>query len=213
MQHKPFIVIFALVAALAAWPAAAHAAFAPRLALTVDPATPHSTPALDATVTENAGDTPPRRFTLSFPAGFRLRHPSGVKTCTVRQRRAERCLRASEIGSILAITPTGVRMRGTVNLAAHGSHRQIVAMVHSAAGVPDFSFVGYTKVVPAGGSQVTLDGLPNLPLASLTVRLTGGPRGLVRTPGACGDQMVQGLLTSQLNEMAVGLSPVSISGC
>jgi hypothetical protein len=25
--------------------------------------------------------------------------------------------------------------------------------------------------------------------------------------------MVQGLLTSQLNEMAVGLSPVSISGC
>jgi hypothetical protein len=213
MKPRPSIVIVALVGALALFPTAARAAFAPRLALSVDPATPHAMPSIDATVLENAGDTPPKRFTLSFPKGFSLRHPSGVKTCSARQRRAQRCLRASEIGSIMAMTPTGVRLRGTVNLAQHGRQRQIVAMVHSAAGIPDFSFVGYTKVGPTGGSQVTLDGLPNLPLASLTVRLTGGTRGLVRTPAGCGDNMVQGMLTSQLGELAVGLSPVSIAGC
>lgn len=212
MKPRPSILIVALIGVLALFPTAARAAFAPRLALSVDPATPHAMPAIGATVLENAGDTPPKRFTLSFPKAFSLRHPSGVKTCTARQRRARRCLRASEIGSIMAVTPTGVRLRGSVNLAQHGRQRQIVAMVHSAAGIPDFSFVGYTKVGPTG-TQVTLDGLPNLPLASLTVRLTGGTRGLIRTPRSCGDQLVEGLLTSQLGEMAVGLSPVSIAGC
>ena len=168
MKPRPSILIVALIGVLALFPTAARAAFAPRLALSVDPATPHAMPAIGATVLENAGDTPPKRFTLSFPKGFALRHPSGVKTCTARQRRAQRCLRASEIGSIMAVTPTGVRLRGSVNLAQHGRQRQIVAMVHSAAGIPDFSFVGYTKVGPTGNAGHP--GRPAEPAAGLAHR-------------------------------------------
>jgi hypothetical protein len=48
--------------------------------VSVDPATPHAVPAVEATLLESPGDTPPRRFTLSFPAGFGLKHPHGVQS-------------------------------------------------------------------------------------------------------------------------------------
>jgi hypothetical protein len=196
MKRKPSLVVLALTAA-AVYPAAAHASFAPRVSVNIDPATPHARPAIEATLTETAGDTPPKRFTLSFPSGFTLKHPSGVQTCAAAKRRAGRCSRASEIGSVAALLPTGARLRGTVNRD----------------GMPQMGFVGYSKVSPTGASQLTLDQLPNVPMSSLTVRLTGGTRGMVTTPRACGSSMLQGLFTSQLGELAVGLSPVQIAGC
>ncbi|MGZ4201986.1 MAG: hypothetical protein ACXVRH_08005 [Thermoleophilaceae bacterium] len=213
MKHRLPAFLVALIALLACAPLA-QAAFAPRVSLSVDPATPGARPAIEATVFETAGDTPPKRFTLAFPAGFALQHPSGVKACKPRQRRAARCRQDSEIGSLEAVTLTGARLRGTVNLARHGRQRQIIGVVKGrAAGLPNLSFVGYARMSPAGTAQVTLDGLPNVPLVSLTVRLTGGKRGLVSTPKGCGAQVVQGLLTSQLGELAVGLSAVQIAGC
>jgi len=214
MKHKPSVLIVALTSVLLAFPAIAQAAFAPRVSVSVDPATPAARPAIEATVFETSGDTPPKRFTLAFPAGFALKHPSGVKACKPRQRRAGRCRRSSEIGSLEAVTVSGVRLRGTVNLARHGRRRQIIGVVKGrAAGLPNLSFVGYARLGPAGSPQVTLDGLPNVPLVSLTVRLTGGRRGLLSTPKGCGTQTVQGLLTSQLGELAIGLSAVQIAGC
>ena len=54
MQHKPFVLIVALTGALLAFPAIAQAAFAPRVSVSVDPATPAARPAIDATVFETA---------------------------------------------------------------------------------------------------------------------------------------------------------------
>jgi hypothetical protein len=213
MKRKPSALVVVALALAAACPAAAHASFAPRLSLSIDPATPHARPAIEATVMESAGDTPPRRFTLAFPTGFALKHPSGVQTCSASLRRASRCSRASEIGSVAAVMPSGERLRGTVNLARRGKRREIAVLLRGRAGLPQMGFVGYSKVSPTGASQLTLDQLPNVALASLTVRLTGGTRGMVTTPGGCGSQTVQGLLTSQLGELAVGLSPVQIAGC
>jgi hypothetical protein len=212
MKRKPSLVVAALAAA-AVFPAAAHASFAPRVSVNIDPATPHARPAIEATVTEAAGDTPPKRFTLAFPSGFALKHPSGVKTCAAAKRRSGRCSRASEIGSVSAVLPSGERLRGTINLARRGKQREIAVLLRGKAGMPQMGFVGYSKVSPTGASQLTLDQLPNVALSSLTVRLTGGTRGMVTTPKACGSSMVQGLLTSQLGEFAVGLSPVQIAGC
>jgi hypothetical protein len=204
--------LLAVAALLAAAPAV-DAAFAPRLSLMLDPASPHTAPAITATLTQPAGDTPARRFTLSFPAGFALQHPRGVETCSARLRRAHHCGRASEIGSLEAIAASGVRLRGTVNLARVGRARQIVALVRGAAGIPSQSFTGHARMGPSGAPQLTLDGLPSLPLASLTIRLTGGPRGMLLTPRGCGPATVQGLLTSQLGELAIGLAAVQIAGC
>ena len=212
MKGKPSLVVLALTA-VAVFPAAAHASFAPRVSVNIDPATPHARPAIEATVSEAAGDTPPKRFTLSFPRGFRLQHPAGVKTCSAALRRSKRCARSSEIGSVAAVAPTGERLRGTVNLARRGRSREIAVLLKGVAGMPEMSFVGYSRVSPTGASQLTLDQLPNVALSSLTVRLTGGTRGMVTTPRGCGSSMVQGLLTSQLGELAVGLSPVKIAGC
>ena len=108
MKRSPSALVVAL-AAVAAFPAAAHASFAPRVSVNIDPATPHARPAIEATLTETAGDTPPKRFTLSFPRGFTLKHPAGVQTCAAAKRRAGRCSRASEIGSVAALLPTGER--------------------------------------------------------------------------------------------------------
>jgi hypothetical protein len=213
MKHKPSVVVALVLAAVAAWPAASQASFAPRVLVNIDPAAPHAAPAIDATVIEPSGDTPPRRFTLAFPSGFALKHPSGVETCTSRQRRKQHCRRASEIGSVSAVTPAGVRLRGTVNMARRGRQREIAVLLRGGPGIPDQGFVGYARLGPSGGPQVTLDRLPNMALSSLTVRLTGGTRGLVSTPRGCGASTVQGLLTSQLGEMAVGLSAVQIAGC
>jgi hypothetical protein len=213
MKRKPSALVVVALAALAGSPAAAHASFAPRVSVNIDPATPHARPAIETTVTEAAGDTPPKRFTLSFPRGFTLKHPSGVETCAASKRRSGRCSRASEIGSVAAVLPTGEHLRGTVNLARRGKQREIAVLLRGKAGMPQMGFVGYSKVSPLGASQLTLDQLPNVPLSSLTVRLTGGTRGMVTTPKACGGSMVQGLLTSQLGELAVGLSPVQIAGC
>jgi hypothetical protein len=212
MKHRPSVVALALAVALGC-PAAAQASFAPRLSLNISPATPKATPTIDATLIEPAGDTPPRRFTLSFPRGFALKHPSGVETCAARQLRAHRCRPASEIGSVAAVTPDGVRLRGTVNMARKGRQREIAVLLRGVGVIPDTGFVGYARVGPSGGPQVTLDGLPNMALGSLTLRLTGGKRGLVSTPRGCGASIVQGLLTSQLGELAVGQSAVQIAGC
>jgi hypothetical protein len=213
MKHKPSVVIALVLAAVALWPAAAPASFAPRVSLNISPATPRATPTIDATLIEAVGDTPPRRFTLSFPRGFALKHPSGVETCSSRQRRAKKCHRASEIGSVSAVTPAGVRLHGTVNMARKGRSREIAVLLRGVGSIPDTGFVGYARVSPLGSPQLTLDRLPNMALSSLTVRLTGGKRGLVATPRGCGAKTVQGLLTSQLGELAVGLSPVQIAGC
>jgi hypothetical protein len=207
MKFKPSAFLAAVAVALLA-PTVAHASFAPRLSLRVDPATPRAVPAVEATLLESAGDTPPRRFTLSFPAGFGLKHPHGVQTCSARQKRARACRRASEIGSVELVTASGARLRGTLNLARQGSQRAIVALVRGG-----ISFTGHARLGPDGGPQVTLDGLPNLALASLTVRFTGGGRGLVQAPGRCGAQTVAGLFTSQLGELAIGLGAVQIAGC
>jgi hypothetical protein len=212
MKRKPSLAVAAL-AAVAVFPAAAHASFAPRVSVNIDPATPHARPAIETTLTEVAGDTPPKRFTLAFPRGFALKHPSGVETCAAKKRRSGRCSRASEIGSVAAVLPSGEHLRGTVNLARRGKQREIAVLLRGTAGMPDMGFVGYSKVSSTGASQLTLDQLPNVPLSSLTVRLTGGTRGMVTTPRTCGASTVQGLLTSQLGELAVGLSPVQIAGC
>src|SRR5688572_10622217 len=69
----PLARIIGLAVALCLAAAApASAAFAPDLALTVEPATASSHPALTATFSQSALDTPVERFTLTLAPGFEI---------------------------------------------------------------------------------------------------------------------------------------------
>jgi len=204
--------LLAAACVLAAAPAA-QAAFAPDLKLTLDPPNASATPALTATVLQDASETPARRLTLLFPAGFALQAPLGVDTCSSAGQAAADCPRSSEIGSLEAALADGGKLAGTVHLAQASSGTGLLVILRGSGELAGQTFPGVAAQRANGAVAVTLDNLPSRLSRSLTLRLIGGSRGLLRTPSTCGRQVVEARMTSHSGELAIGQSAVELAGC
>jgi hypothetical protein len=205
--------LLAALCTLAAAPAA-QAAFAPGLRLTLDPPRAGVAPSVTATVLQNAGDSAARRFSILFPQGFAIKAPAGVSACDARAQAAAACDRSSEIGSLEAVlADSGGKLAGTVHLAEAQTGVGLLVILRGSGELAGQTIPGSAGPRPSGQAAITLDGLPNRTLTSMTLRLIGGDRGLLRSAPSCGRQVIEGRLTSHLGELAIGQSAVELTGC
>jgi hypothetical protein len=212
-MKRPAIATLLAAAGVLAAATVAQAAFAPGLRLTLDPPRAGDAPSLTATVLQNAGDTAAKRFTILFPRGFAIKAPVGVTACdTAAQARAD-CPRSSEIGSLEATLADGGKLAGTVHLAEAQSGTGLLVILRGSGELAGQTIPGNAGPRPNGQAAITFDGLPNRTLTTMTVRLIGGDRGLLRAPFACGKQLIEGRLTSHAGELAIGQSAVELTGC
>ena len=198
----------AALSLLAATPASA--AFAPDLSLSLDTPTASSQPALTATYTQPAVETPVQRFTLNLGAGFDLAGAPAAQACPDEALQTSSCPASSVIGAVEAQIGPTARFSGAIHkLAAN----RFAASVIGLGGSVRQEIAGSVAKRSDGSVDLRLDRLPALPLTSLSFRFEGDGLSLIRTPSGCGTYAIDGKFTSRARELALDRTSIAITGC
>jgi hypothetical protein len=209
----------AIAAALLALPAAAQAAYAPKLDVKIDPATASTPPAITSTITQASGETPSKTVRVSFPAGFTAPNPPVVVgICTAEQEQARSCPDDSKIGSANAtasVIALPVELTGTVHYGGVQNNKiHLIVFLDNAMLNQHVTVDGFVEVRSTDfGFDTVFDNLPNTLTTSFTLALDGAPHSLAVNPVKCGDYAFAGAFTSQKGEQAASSSTVTVSGC
>ena len=194
---------------VAASPAVAHAAYAPRLEVGAEPAAPSAPAALTITVRQAAGEDASRTQVVRYPRELRFNPAFEVMGCTLAQEDAEACPDTSRVGTAAAETELG-SFSGDVYLTE--DFRSVI-FLRGFAGLVRSKVVGTTRVTEDGSVETVLEGLPNVRTTFAQVRLEAGPRSLILLPRRCGAYPVRGRFTSHGGEVAVPDSEIRVDGC
>lgn len=194
-------------------PATAQAGFAPTLRVELNPPVGGQVPEVVATVTQSPGEAALRRFTLRFPTGFIVNRSLTVPPCEQTDFLSESCQATSRIGRISATVPGLGSLTGPLILTPRGGYSATIAGVLAGPGLPLRPIRGAFRAGLGDSLDVSLDGLPSVPVESLSVVLDGGDTGLVRTPRDCGVWNVTGNFTSWPGDFAVAETAVPVKQC
>jgi hypothetical protein len=198
-----------LAVALLAAPAAAHAAYAPKLAVTINPTTAGQRVALSSTVSQAVGEEANRTVRVHFPLGFAL-DLNALSSFTVCSDPSN-CPAASRLGAASADTPLG-GFSGDVFLGQFP--KLYVTLHHPAVSLFDQQLTGTTVFRADGGLDVVFDNLPNFPTSRFTLALDGPPTSILVAPTECGDYEFKADFTSQSGVTATDASLVHVTaGC
>lgn len=207
--------------ALAIAPAAASAAYAPKLQVSLDPATPSAAARLSTTITQGATETANRKVVVSIPKGFGAPVDSIARlpACTTAQVDARACPASTRIGSadakaaVLGLLP--VALSGSVNWGGPTGDGRFVVLVFldNASLNQHLTLRGVIAINGQGGFDTTFDNLPNQTTTSFTLVFDGGSKAVVVNPATCGTFTFQAAFTSQNGEAATSSAPATISGC
>ena len=207
----------AALAGLAAAPA--HAAYAPKLSVSLSPSTPRATPAITSTITQAAGETANKTVRVSFPAAFSIPStPPVIGVCSAAQEQARSCPAESQIGTADAVATVlllPVSLTGGVYYGGPvGTRIKLIVFLDNASLNQHQTIEGFVEIRPSDhGFDTVFDGLPNVPTTSFRLALAGGTKSLVSTPKQCGDYAFTAQFTSQSGEQATSTSPVKIAPC
>jgi hypothetical protein len=197
------LVLTVLAGALAAAPVA-HAAYAPRLDVSIDPSA-HATPsALTLTVTQAEGEDASRAFELQIPSGFAI-SVSG-STCSPSQEASFACPEDSRLGLAQAATPSGGAYTGGIYYG--GGSKVVVLLTNGGVFAQPLTLEG-----SAAGSALAFPSLPGALVTGLSLRFGGAPRALLTTPDACGTYVFVGRFTSAGGATLDTRAPVNVDGC
>jgi hypothetical protein len=196
-------VVLAVVAgAVAAAPA--HAAFAPRLDVSIDPSARSTPTALTVTVGQAAGEEPSRGFSLAIPQAFGV--SLGGTACDPGQEAAFACPEASRMGLAEASASAGAYSGG---IYYGGQGGKLVVLLSNGGLFPQpLTLEGH-----ADQGTLAFDQLPDAGVDTLTLRFGGAPRPLLTTPDQCGPYAFTGRFTSQSGAQATSQSAVNVDGC
>jgi len=199
-----------LVAALFLLTAAPASAFFPDLSVELSPPSVDRSPALTATISQPATDTPIERFTLTIPAGFTAAQAPGAAACTPAELATNACAPDTQVGTFTGGLGPSVVLDGTINKTGDETFGMYVSILGGAVSqVVEGSLVRRSN----GTLDLRLDELPALPITELVLRFAGGDRSFIRTPASCGDYALDGKFTSRRGELAVDRKEIRIGGC
>jgi len=199
-----------LVAALFLVIAAPARAFFPDLSVDLSPASVDRAPALTATISQPATDTPIERFTLTIPAGFTTAGAPGAAACAPASLASNTCADDTRIGDFTGTLGSSVPLDGAINKTGDDTFGLYVSILGGAISqVVEGSLVRREN----GTIDLKLDELPALPITNLVLQFDGGDRSFLRTPARCGDFELDGKFTSRRGELAVDRSDITIGGC
>lgn len=212
MLRRPLVVVTLLVAALVP-AAAAHAAYAPTLKVTVTPTTQGVSPAVTSEIFQAPGESANKTVVVGFPVGFGSPFGYSVPACSAEQEAARACPPASQIGTAEAKLEDLIPVNGTVNFggAINGKVKMIVFLGDGLTAQPPIE--GLVTLRKDGGFDVVFDGVPNTPTTYFALKLDGKPKSLVVNPVSCGKKIFVGSFTSHNGETATSQAPVEITGC
>lgn len=191
------------------------AAYAPQLAVTVDPARPATAAQIVTTVRQGFGELPSRRVAVTIPSGFTVPLAAGaLPMCTSAQEAAEACPPESRVGNGEATVSGLITLRGGVFFGQPTSDGRfkIIVQLDNPTFAQHVTQEGFISLTPAGIVTV-FDNLPSFNITRFILRFDGGDRALVTTPKTCGDFPFTAAFTASDGRTASATAPVSITGC
>jgi hypothetical protein len=204
----PAAAALAAVAALAC-PAGAQGAYAPKLEVQVDPATPNAPAALVTTLTQAPGESANRAEAIRFPKEFRFNPGFAVVGCRRHEEDASACPESSRIGTSSAQTEFGA-FSGPVYLT---DDFRFLIFLRGFAGLLQSKIVGVVRVTDDGSVETVLEDLPAVRSTFAQVRMEAGPKSLILTPRRCGAYPVRGRFVSHGGELATSDAVIDVAGC
>ena len=206
---------FAAGVIVALWLApSAHAAFAPRLTVSVDPPTSGRPAALGMEVTQDSGDEAVRSLRLALP-GFAV--GPGVLSwpaCSSDAEASGTCPADSRIGSASSTTSFGDFSGDAFYGGLSGEHPRVLVFLKNSLVplVADQKIVG-TLEPATGGQELALDGFPGATATRFVLRLDAAGKALVAAPTRCGGYDLVGRFTSHAGGQSEASSRISVGGC
>jgi uncharacterized protein (DUF2141 family) len=197
--------------------ASAHAAYAPKLQVSIEPTRYAQAPAVTSVITQAAGETASKTVKVTFPKGFEANFGAKPAICPPADEENNACKPESQIGTASAtasVLGLPQQLDGTVHYGGPAGTRRfklIVILRNQLLG--DQRIIGIAELVPSGGSVVTFDNLPDVLTTSFKLALQGGDKSLLKNPNTCGTFTLTAEFTSQQGEKGTGSAPVEITGC
>ncbi|HVE68087.1 MAG TPA: hypothetical protein VNB64_05845, partial [Solirubrobacteraceae bacterium] len=216
MSPFPTTARLAAAAAVAACALAApaHAAYAPRMSLQVEPPTAGGPVAMSLELSQAPGEEATRTLRVSLLGFGSATEARSRPACTGAAATSGACPAESRIGSATSTTSFGTFSGGIFHAGSEGELTRVLAVLSNPA-IPlvlDQRFTGTLSPVP-GGRELAFDDLPGATATRLRIALDGDDRALVTAPAACGERDVVGRLTSHGGQRAEQTSRVAIGGC
>lgn len=195
-------------------PATAHAAYAPKLSVQIDPTTPRAAPAVTSTITQASGETASKTVQVAFPKGFSPPTTAvQLQACSSDQEANRACPAESKMGDAEADASPGGHFTGTVDYGGFVNGKtKLIVFLSNGISLFDQTIEGFVEITP-NGFVTTFDNLPNVLTTSFVLKLDGAPRSLLTNPAACGQYTFTADFTSQQGEKAGASSPVQITDC
>jgi len=201
-----------------------HSAFAPTLAVAVDPAQAAADTHMTMTI-ERADDSPLLDgMNVSLPGGL-LGHLGDIPGCPVSDARAARCPQASRVGTVTARAGTGnapatltgpIYLTGSVDDGIAG----LAVVVPAKVGPIDLgNVVVLTKLKLRGdvGIDVTATSLPRIaggvPLTIRSMKLALDRDGFLLNASSCDARTIDATFAAQDGATASASAPYQATGC
>jgi hypothetical protein len=143
-------------------------------------------PAIHSLFTAALGESNTRFVSLTLPPGELLDNAHIGNVCTRVQFNANACPAASILGSAEAITPLlQAPLKGNVYLRS--SSHKLPDLVADLRGQIDIQLSGQVSTTKSGALRTTFQTVPDAPVSSFRLNLTGGSKGLLQnSESLCG---------------------------
>jgi hypothetical protein len=207
----------AALVALAAAPTTAHAAYAPKLAVTINPTNkPDAFVALTSVVTQAGDEEPTRSARVHFPPGVSISIDQLGRTdsCSPAQRDAETCPPGSRLGTATADTGVGTLSGGVYLGQASTIYIYLKNATLALLGQEPKPITAKTEFRADGGTDTVLDDLPtDVTATRFELALDGPPRSLLKSPDVCGAYRFSGDFVSKSGVKASSATSVTFTNC
>src|SRR3954453_21934711 len=211
--------LLATAGAALALSTSAQAAYAPKVALKLEPTTPAAVPQITSVITQASGETASKTVVVTFPKGFQPNFGGTAAKCPPDQENADppHCPPESQLGTAEATAEVlGLPQPLTGNVYFGGpitaSRFRLIVLLHNDV-LGYQKIIGTAELIASGGARNVFDNLPNVLTTSFKLVLSGGSKGLLKKPTTCGDFAVTADFTSQNGAKAAGSQNVTIAGC
>lgn len=206
---SPRIVGLLALAAAAAAPATAHAAYAPRVEIALSGTTPGGATGMRSTLLQAQGEEATRSVEATLPGAFGFNSGLTATGCPPAAEQAARCPEASRIGTLDAQSPFG---------SAHGSlflttDFRLHGVVDAYGGLFRFVVTGVMRVLPGQAIVVRFDDLPPIPTTRMSLAIDSGARSPLALPRVCGTHEVAVRLESHGGTARTSTQAVTVGGC
>jgi hypothetical protein len=207
----------AALVALAAAPTTARAAYAPKIAVTINPTNkPDAFIALTSVVSQASDEEPTKSARVHFPPGVSISIAQLGRTdsCSPAQRDAEACPSGSRLGTATADTDIGTLTGGVFLGQASTVFIFLKNPTLALLGKEPKPITAHTEFRPDGGTDTVLDDLPtDITATRFELALDGPPRSILQSPDVCGPRTFSGDFVSKSGVKASSSTSVTFTGC